>query len=40
MNNDLFRKESLDAKKSKVLGSVALYCPLTAGWSLPWFVCW
>ncbi|KIC84825.1 MULTISPECIES: HlyD family secretion protein [Pantoea] len=27
MNNDLFRKESLDAKKSKVLGSVALYCP-------------
>jgi len=27
MNNDLFRKESLDAKKPKVLGSVALYCP-------------
>lgn len=27
MNNDLFRKESLDAKKTKVLGSVALYCP-------------
>lgn len=27
MNNDLFRKESLDAKKTKVLGPVALYCP-------------
>ncbi|PJR64058.1 HlyD family secretion protein [Raoultella sp. T31] len=27
MNNDLFRKESLDAKKTKILGSVALYCP-------------
>jgi len=27
MNNNLFRKESLDAKKIKVLGSVALYCP-------------
>lgn len=27
MNNDLFRKEALDAKKTKVLGSVALYCP-------------
>lgn len=27
MNNDLFRKESLEAKKIKVLGSVALYCP-------------
>ncbi|WP_244557135.1 hypothetical protein [Pantoea deleyi] len=27
MNNDLFRQESLDAKKTKVLGSVALYCP-------------
>jgi membrane fusion protein len=27
MNNDLFRKESLDAKKTKVLGSVALYSP-------------
>ncbi|MGC6389842.1 HlyD family secretion protein [Ewingella sp. S1.OA.A_B6] len=27
MNNDLFRKESLDAKKTKALGSVALYCP-------------
>ncbi|MEB7540285.1 HlyD family secretion protein [Pantoea anthophila] len=27
MNNDLFRQEALDAKKTKVLGSVALYCP-------------
>lgn len=27
MNNDLFRKESLEAKKIKLLGSVALYCP-------------
>lgn len=27
MNNDLFRKESLDAQKTKVLGAVALYCP-------------
>ena len=27
MNNDLFRKESLEAKKIKALGSVALYCP-------------
>ncbi len=27
MNNELFRKESLDAKKTKVLGTVALYCP-------------
>ncbi|MGK3143609.1 HlyD family secretion protein [Pantoea sp. C2G6] len=27
MNNDLFRKELLEAKKTKVLGSVALYCP-------------
>jgi hypothetical protein len=28
MNHDLFRKESLDANKTKVLGPVALYCPL------------
>ena len=27
MNHDLFRKESLDANKTKVLGPVALYCP-------------
>lgn len=27
MNNDLFRQEALEAKKTKVLGSVALYCP-------------
>lgn len=27
MSNDLFRKESLDAKRTRVLGSVALYCP-------------
>lgn len=27
MNNDLFRREVLDEKKSKALGSVALYCP-------------
>jgi len=27
MNNDLFRKESLDARRTKVLGAVALYCP-------------
>lgn len=27
MNNDLFRQEALAAKKTKVLGSVALYCP-------------
>ncbi|WP_307745424.1 HlyD family efflux transporter periplasmic adaptor subunit [uncultured Pantoea sp.] len=27
MNNDLFRQEALDARKTKVLGSVALYCP-------------
>ncbi len=27
MNHDLFRQESLDANKTKVLGPVALYCP-------------
>ena len=27
MNHDLFRKESLDENKTKVLGPVALYCP-------------
>lgn len=27
MNNDLFRRQVLEAKKPKVLGSVALYCP-------------
>lgn len=31
MNHDLFRKESLDANKTKVLGPVALYCPPSAG---------
>ena len=27
MNSKLFRKESLDAKRTKILGNVALYCP-------------